>query len=214
MLEIKKFTFSPIEENTYVLYNESGDACIIDPGCYSPAEERHLAAFIGRQMLKPVLLLNTHCHLDHVFGLAWAAKQYGLKPTMHTHEGIMLKFAPQSGEKWGLPFIGYEGPINFIEPGEPVFIGNDRLETLFAPGHSPGHLCFYQKEQQFVIGGDVLFRQSIGRTDLPMGNHDQLLESIRTQLFVLPPETVVYAGHGPETTIGYEKRHNPYLMAD
>jgi glyoxylase-like metal-dependent hydrolase (beta-lactamase superfamily II) len=212
MLQVKYFSFSPVQENTYVLYNEKGDACIIDPGCYTASEQKMLDGFIKENGLKPVLLLNTHCHLDHVFGLDWAAGKYQLKPHIHELEQKMLKLAPASGQMWGLPFHGYEGPLEFLKEGETLLLGEDEFSLLFTPGHSPGHLCFYCKKQGFVIGGDVLFQGSIGRTDLPMGNFDQLISSIRSQLFTLPDDTVVYPGHGPKTTIGFEKKHNPYLQ--
>jgi len=212
MLQVKYFSFSPIQENTYVLYNEKGDACIIDPGCYTASEQIKLDGFLEENGLKPVLLLNTHCHLDHVFGLDWAAAKYKLIPHMHQREQQMLKMAPASGQMWGLPFHGYEGPLEFLKEDDTVVLGDDELTLLFTPGHSPGHLCFYCKKQAFVVGGDVLFQGSIGRTDLPFGNYDQLISSIRTQLFTLPDETIVYPGHGPKTTIGFEKRNNPFFQ--
>jgi hydroxyacylglutathione hydrolase len=212
MLQVKYFSFSPIQENTYVLYNEKGDACIIDPGCYTASEQIKLDAFIKENELKPVLLLNTHCHLDHVFGLDWAADKYELIPHMHQREEQMLKMAPASGQMWGLPFHGYEGPVEFLTEGQTITLGDDELTLLFTPGHSPGHFCFYCKKQSFVIGGDVLFQGSIGRTDLPFGDFDELISSIRTQLFTLPSDTIVYPGHGPKTSIGFEKKHNPFLQ--
>jgi hydroxyacylglutathione hydrolase len=211
MLHIKSFTFSPIQENTYVLYNDAGDACIIDPGCYHKREENELAEFIERKKLVPRLLLNTHCHLDHVFGLAWAAEHYQLVPHIHRNELQMLELAPMNGDMWGIPFKGYKGPLEYLTEGQVISRGTDELKVLYAPGHSPGHVCFYAEKQDFVIGGDVLFKNSVGRTDLPGGNHKVLIESIRTQLLTLPGETIVYSGHGPATTVGEEKDHNPFL---
>jgi hydroxyacylglutathione hydrolase len=212
MLQIKVFTFSPIQENTYVLYNEEKQACIIDPGCYHSYEEEELADFIDSKQLKPILLINTHCHLDHVFGLNWAAGKYQLTPNIHINEKMMLENAPISGKMWGIPFTNYSGPLEYLTEGQVLKLGNDELKVILAPGHSPGHVCFYCEKQGFVINGDVLFRQSIGRTDLPGGNHQVLIESIKTQLFTLPDDTKVYAGHGSSTTIGYEKRNNPFLQ--
>ena len=215
MLKIKSFAFSPIQENTYVLYNDEGIACIIDPGCYTTYEQQQLADFIKQQKLVPGLLLNTHCHLDHVFGLKWVAETYQLTPHIHFSEKLMLQMAPLSGERWNLPFKGYEGPLNWLTEGQRITIGSDELEVIYTPGHSPGHVCFYNeqaKEQPYLVGGDVLFRQSVGRTDLPGGNHRTLIESIMEKLFVLPDETIVYPGHGDVTTIGYEKKYNPYLQ--
>lgn len=211
MLQVKAFTFSPVQENTYVLYNEQGKAIIIDPGCYYSAEQEKLKNFIKDTGLEPVQLLNTHCHLDHVFGNKWVHEEYGLELHIHQLELPVLERAPFSGEKWGLPFENYSGPIHFLAPGDTVQLGNDALEVILAPGHSPGSICFYCAKQGFLIGGDVLFHESIGRTDLPGGDHATLLQSIREKLFVLPAEVIVYAGHGIPTTIGYEQANNPFL---
>lgn len=211
MLQIAMFTFSPIQENTYLLYNEAGQAVLIDPGCYFQEEKDELASFMESQQLQLEKLLQTHCHLDHVFGLKWAAEKWQLTPHLHANEERVLQWAPASGKMWNLPFDNYTGPFNSLQAGQTISLGTDTLTVIFAPGHSPGHVCFYSPAQGFVIGGDVLFQGSIGRTDLPGGSHSQLLESIRTQLFTLPDETVVYPGHGPSTTIGEEKRSNPFF---
>jgi glyoxylase-like metal-dependent hydrolase (beta-lactamase superfamily II) len=212
MIKLECFTFNPFQENTYVLSNEKGEAIIIDPGCYFSAEQETLKNYILRAGLQPVQLLNTHCHLDHVFGNRWVAETYRLELFIHPNEEKMLELAPVSGLKYGLGFSNYKGPLHFLQPGETLRLGQDELQVLFAPGHSPGHVCFYCAAQHFIIGGDVLFRESIGRTDLPGGNHEQLLQSIREQLFSLPAETVVHPGHGMATTIGYEQKHNPFLI--
>lgn len=211
MIKVRFFTFSPVQENTYVLYNEQNKAIIIDPGCYFTAEQETLKKFIEDTQLEPVRLLNTHCHLDHVFGNKWVSETWNLELHLHAGEEQMLKLAPLSGEKWGLPFQNYSGPLHFLEEGDTIQLGNDALKVILAPGHSPASICFYCEEQGFLVGGDVLFRESIGRTDLPGGNHETLLKNIREKLFVLPDEVVVYPGHGPSTTIGYEKTHNPFL---
>ena len=211
MLHIKMFTFSPIEENTYVLWNDEKEAIIIDPGCYHTYEKDELQSFIDENGLQPKMLINTHCHLDHVFGEKFVAETWQLVPYIHPNEQQMMRLAEASGKMWSMPFVNYDGPLNFITPGEDIKLGKDSLATLFTPGHSPGHICFYCAAQNFVIGGDVLFYNSIGRTDLPLGNHATLIESIKTKLFTLPDETIVYSGHGPKTTIGREKMHNPYL---
>lgn len=211
MLHVKAFMFNPVQENTYIVYNEQGKAIIIDPGCYFTAEQETLKKFIEDTQLEPVRLLNTHCHLDHVFGNKWVSETWNLELHLHAGEEQMLKLAPLSGEKWGLPFQNYSGPLHFLEEGDTIQLGNDTLKVILAPGHSPASICFYCEEQGFLVGGDVLFRESIGRTDLPGGNHETLLKNIREKLFVLPDEVVVYPGHGPSTTIGYEKTHNPFL---
>ena len=211
MLKIKSFVFSPIQENTYLLYNEFNHALIIDPGCYFPEEKDELEAFITQSGLKPQMLLNTHCHLDHVFGNKFVAETYSLTLQIHEKEKVMLDLAPASGLMYDMPFDNYAGKLLFLEDGEKIVLDGDELEIIFAPGHSPGHICFYCARQNFIISGDTLFNRSIGRTDLPGGDHETLLKNIRERLFVLPDETVVYSGHGPVTTIGEEKRYNPFL---
>lgn len=212
MLTVKMFSFNPVSENTYLLYNEFKEGIIIDPGCYFEEEKQALKTFIENNQFKPVQLLNTHCHLDHVFGNKWVYETYGLELFLHPNEEMVLKVAPQSGKMWGLPFDNYDGPLHFLNHHDIIKLGEDRLHVLLAPGHSPGSICFYCEEQKFVIGGDVLFKESIGRTDLPGGNHHALLESIREQLFVLPDDVIVYPGHGDSTTIGHEKKYNPFLQ--
>ena len=211
MLKIKSFVFSPIQENTYLLYNESKQAIIIDPGCYFPEENDVLKAYITQSGLKPQMLLNTHCHLDHVFGNKFVAETYDLSLHFHENEKQMFELAPASGLMYDMPFDNYQGAYIFLKEGDSILLGDDELKVIEAPGHSPGHICFYCAKQGFIIGGDVLFNRSIGRTDLPGANHELLLKSIREKLFVLPDETVVYSGHGPITTIGEEKKENPFM---
>lgn len=211
MLKIKSFIFSPIQENTYLLYNEFNDCLIIDPGCYFPYEQDELTNFITESKLKPVMLLNTHCHLDHVFGNKHIGEKYSLTLQLHQNEKLLLDYAPTSGLMYDMPFDNYAGEYIYLKAGDIIKLGDDELEVIEAPGHSPGHICFYCAKQSFIISGDVLFNRSIGRTDLPGGNHETLLKNIREKLFVLPDETIVYSGHGPATTIGDEKKHNPFL---
>ncbi|HEY0678517.1 MAG TPA: MBL fold metallo-hydrolase [Chitinophagaceae bacterium] len=211
MLTVKGFVFSPLQENTYVLHNETGECCIIDPGCYFGNERNELKDFISQSQLRPKYLLNTHCHLDHVFGNKFVHDTYGLEPYIHPDEKLVLDFAPISGLQWNLPFDQYNGPVHYITEKDTVRLGEDVLKIISAPGHSPGHICFYNEAQRFLIGGDVLFRESIGRTDLPGGNHETLIRNIREKLFVLPPEVRVYPGHGPDTTIGHERDFNPFM---
>lgn len=211
MLTIQTFTFNPIQENTYILYNEKKDCCIIDPGCYFPAENKKLQSFVNDLSLNPVLLLNTHCHLDHVFGNKFVFDTWGLVPHIHEKEKAMLERAPQSGEMWGLPFENFEGEPVYIKENSIISLGEDELEIRFTPGHSPGSVSFYNEKGKFIIGGDVLFNGSVGRTDLPGGDPAILLNSIQTQFFTLPNDTKVYSGHGPVTTIGFEKMNNPYV---
>jgi hydroxyacylglutathione hydrolase len=211
MLTVKTFTFNPVQENTYVLYNEEGQCCIMDPGCYFPEERDELKTGIIKTNTVPVLLLNTHCHLDHVFGNKFVHDTWGLALHIHEKEKPLLDFAPQSGIMWQLPFDNYKGDLVYLTAGNNIQIGNDELKVCFTPGHSPGSVSFYYEPGGFIIGGDVLFDGSIGRTDLPGSDLDTLLESIRREFFSLPDETKVYPGHGPVTTVGHEKKHNPFL---
>ena len=211
MLTIKSFEFSPIQENTYILYNEFNDCIIIDPGCYFDAEKEELAAFISGNNLVPKMLVNTHCHLDHVFGNKFISEKYNLVLNIHEKEKAVLAFAPTSGLMYDMPFDNYSGDFNLLNDGDTVALGKDELKVLLVPGHSPGSLAFYSADNKFVISGDALFKNSIGRTDLPGGNYEQLIKSIKEQLLTLPEETLVYSGHGPFTEIGDEKKNNPYL---
>ena len=211
MLKIKVFTFSPIQENTYVVYNEKKECIIIDPGCYFPEEQQELKNFIDKSALLPKWLVNTHCHLDHVFGNKFIAEQYDLTLHLHPLEEKMLQLAPASGLMYDMPFDNYQGEFIFLNEGDKIILGEDELEIIHVPGHSPGSLCFYCRKQNFIIGGDVLFNGSIGRTDLPFGDHEALVNNIRQKLFVLPDTVTVYNGHGPETTIGKEKKFNPFV---
>lgn len=211
MSHIKFFTCNPYQENTYLLYDESSECAIIDPGMYSGDEQNIVLKFIADNKLKPVLFLNTHCHIDHVLGNKFVYDTYGLLPQFHKGEEPMLNavvsYAPQMGIRYEVSPL----PEIFLPETGTVSFGETELELIFAPGHSPAHLCFYNKAEQFLIGGDVLFYQSIGRTDIPGGNYDQLIQNIREKLFILPDDCRVYPGHGPATTIGYEKKNNPYF---
>ena len=211
MLHVKAFTFSPVQENTYILYNDQKQCCIIDPGCYFPAEKKELKDFIEQNSLQPLLLLNTHCHLDHVFGNRYISELYQLTLHIHRLEKPVLDFASTSSDMWQLPFDNYNGELVYLREGEKINLGTDELGIRFVPGHSPGSICFYNEEGGFVIGGDVLFNGSIGRTDLPGGDFKTLINSIQTQLFTLPDNTKVYSGHGPVTTVGFEKMNNPFV---
>ena len=212
MLKIRQFTFNPVQENTYVIFNNKGACVIIDPGCYFENEYKELTDFIDTNKLLPKCLLNTHCHLDHIFGNRFVAEQYQLKLQMHPKEKKLFDYAPTSGEMWGLPFKNYEGEIIYINEGNKIVMDDDELDIFFTPGHSPGSISFYNKEAKFVVSGDVLFRSGIGRTDLPGGDFDKLVSSIRTKIFTLPEDVVVYSGHGPDTTIGEEMHSNPFLV--
>lgn len=210
-MTIKSFCFNPFYENTYILYDETKECIIIDPGCYEKSEEEALHEFISFNELTPVMLVNTHAHIDHVLGNNYIFKTYKLKPVLHRNEVVILEAAPLIGAEWGIPVYPSPLPEKFLVERDKISFGDSSLEILFAPGHSPGSICLYNKEQVFTVSGDVLFLESIGRTDLPGGDHETLLQSIRQKLFKLPDETIVYPGHGPETTIGHEKKFNPFV---
>lgn len=212
MINLKQFTFNPYQENTYVLFDETRECVIIDPGTYNGAEQNQLTSFIKDQQLKPVLLLNTHCHIDHVFGNKFVFDNWGLKPQFHKGELSLLQAVPGYAPQMGMHYELSPEPEVFLTEAGSITFGNSKLDLIFAPGHSPAHLCFYAKDENFLIGGDVLFYGSIGRTDLPGGNHQQLIDSIKTNLFILPDDCEVFPGHGPSTTIGFEKKNNPFLV--
>ena len=213
MADLLSLTFNAFQENTYVVYDETGECIIFDPGNSNPAEDRQLAAAIADAGLKPVKLINTHCHLDHVFGNKFVAEKYDLPLGIHKGELPLLEALPQICEAYGLPKPEHSPePGYFIEEGEAIAFGNTTLQVLLTPGHSPASLCFYCKKDAFVIAGDVLFYGSIGRTDLPGGDYDTLINSVKTQLFTLDDEVQVLPGHGPGTTVGFEKRTNPFFQ--
>jgi hydroxyacylglutathione hydrolase len=213
MLTVQSLLFSPVQENTYLVYNEKGETLIIDPGCYFPEERSVLKEKINTKGLKPMMLVNTHCHLDHVFGNKFVYETWGLELHFHAAEQKVFDYAPAAGDLWDLPFQNYSGPIHHIKEGTKINVGEDELEILFTPGHSPGSISFYSAVGGWVISGDVLFRESVGRTDLPGSDFLTLEKSIRTQLYTLPNATHVYSGHGMPTTIGYEKQNNPFVKA-
>lgn len=212
MWQLQSFTVNPFAENTYLLWNGNREAVIIDPGPYESYEKAKIKDFIEQSGLQLKLLLNTHCHVDHVFGEKWVAETWGLVPHFHASEQMVMDRAEMAGDMWGVPFTNYSGPVEYLTEGQIIQLEMDELKVLYVPGHSPGHVCFYCPAQGFVVAGDTLFAGSIGRTDLPGGNHATLIERIKTELLTLPAETVVYPGHGPATTIGKEKVSNPFLQ--
>lgn len=214
MIYLKSFVFSPLAENTYVLYDDTKEAVVIDPGCLFQAEKEELRDFILQENLNVKAILLTHAHLDHVFGAAYVARTFKVKIHMHPLEVPILADVESRCKLWGIP--GYE-PVEadiFFGEGDTYSFGTTKLDILHVPGHAPGHVAFVCKDENMVISGDCLFYRSIGRTDLPMGDFDILINSIRTKLFTLPDNYSVYAGHMQPTTIGDEKRLNPFLQAD
>lgn len=211
MADVVAITYNEFEENTYIVYDETKECIIIDPGCHSMEEKLHLQSFITNNQLNPVKLINTHCHIDHIFGNKFIYDTYGLYPEIHPGEMQILRAAPQLSQMFGMQCEVSPEPIHFIQEGDEVKSGNTSLKVVFTPGHSPASISFINLVDNFVIAGDVLFYESIGRTDLPGGNYDTLINSIQTQLMNLPDNMVVYSGHGPATTIGHERKFNPFL---
>ncbi len=211
MITIQEFTFGPFQENTYVLYDETKECVIIDPGCYDNKERIALETFISKGNLKPVKLLNTHCHLDHVFGNGFVAKKYNIPLEIHLKDQGMLDALLFSANKYGLDAQPSPAPSVYLNEGDVIKFGNSILEIVFTPGHSPGSITFYNREQKFMISGDVLFYGSIGRTDLPGGDYATLLNSIKNKLLPLGDDFKVYSGHGPTTNIGFERMNNPFF---
>lgn len=207
---------NPFQENTFVVTDASGKvALLIDCGCYDGREQDMLRLHLNNLNLIPSRYLLTHAHIDHIFGNRWVYDTWGLKPELNQNELAVLHAGPAVAAQYGLRYQpGPEHRSPFLKEDDVIDFGESQLRIIETPGHSPGGICFYNEEEGYVIAGDALFRLSIGRTDLPGGNHQQLLRSIRTKLFVLPDDTRVYSGHGPTTTIGFEKLHNPFLQND
>ena len=211
MLKINSFTFNPFQENTYILSDENNHCVIVDPGCYTEEEKSELSDFIESGKLTPLKILLTHAHIDHILGINFLAGKYDLPIVMNSIEIELLRSAGIYGQMWGIQVEPSPDPTEFLKDGDKFRFGNIELEVLFTPGHSPGSLSYFHRPSKQLISGDVLFNGSIGRTDLPGGNFDTLEKSILTKLYTLDEDVVVYSGHGPTTTIGREKRSNPFV---
>ncbi len=212
MAGVHVFEFNPFRENTYVLYDSSGECVIIDPGCFERTEKEELRSFIETRQLRPVYLLNTHAHIDHVLGNRFTADTWNLSPLMHRLDVPQLARIPQYAHIFGVESLELPPePEKFLEAGDQIRFGHTTLDVIFVPGHAPGHVAFVNHAEKYLIGGDVLFKGSIGRTDLPGGDMATLVQSIRKEFYVLPDDFVVYPGHGPETSIGEEKKYNPFV---
>ena len=211
MINIKKFTFNPFQVNTYILYDETKECIIIDPGCADSREQRQFNTFIESEELIPVRLLNTHSHIDHIAGNVFMSRKYGLKLEAHRDGRHFIEHSKENAFYYGFENFETILPEIHIQEGDTIRWGKSELQVIDTPGHAIGSVCFISHAQKFVIVGDVLFYQSIGRTDLPTGDYDLLIQNIRSKLLALPHEYTVYSGHGPETTIGFEAYANPFL---
>ena len=213
MIQIKLFTFNFFGENTYLLYDETKEAIVIDCGCITPDEEENFSGFISTNGLTLKRSLNTHYHFDHVIGNAYIFHKYGIRPEIHKGEkDVNSPTLNMQASKFGIPMNFEEiEPLRYIEDDEEIDFGNSKLKAMLVPGHSPASLAFYSEANKFLIAGDVLFEGSIGRADLWGGDFSTLISSIQKRFLTLPDDTIVYPGHGPSTTIGNEKINNPYL---
>lgn len=211
-MKIYKEVFSPIQVNTYILEGDESDCIVIDCGCYDNSEEKRLEELITAKSLKPVLLLNTHCHLDHIFGNGFMLERFGLRSWFHEGDIHNHASAINHALMFGLDMEEPPAPAGYLSDGEVVTAAGVSFEVIAVPGHSPGGIAFYSEKDGVIFTGDALFAGSIGRSDLPGGDHEQLMTNIRTRLFTLPPDTIVYPGHGPETTIREEMRSNPFFV--
>ena len=211
MIQIKTLVFNPFQENTYLLSDETNECIIVDAGCYSAQEFELLVNYIQKNNLKPVKLVNTHCHVDHVLGISRMMEKYKIPFEAHENEDHLIGEAVNHGKVFGFELEQPPYPTSYLKEGDEIKVGNSSLSVLEVPGHSEGSIALYSSEGEFVIVGDVLFRGSIGRTDLTGGDYNQLINSIYKKLLVLDRSTVVYPGHGPSTTIGQEIMTNPFL---
>jgi hydroxyacylglutathione hydrolase len=209
--KVNKFVFNSFGVNTYVLCDETENCFIVDPACQYQAEESELIGFITTNKLKPVAMINTHFHVDHIVGNTFICNAFDLKPTCHKNSKMLWETAVAFGGVFGLDLKNLIVPHDYVEEGDILAFGNSSIEVLYTPGHADGSVCLVNHADKYIISGDVLFRDSIGRTDLPTGNFDVLFASITQKLFTLPDDYIVYPGHGPETSIGYEKLNNPFL---
>jgi len=214
MIKIVSFIVNPLQENTFLLYDETLECVVVDAGFHYMDEIEEISSVIAENRLKPVKLINTHCHFDHIMGIEFMRAAYNIPFLIHEGDLFWVEEAVSQADFFGFSMDPVSAPDGFISGEEMVRFGNSALKVIHVPGHSPGHVVFYAEQEKFIIAGDVLFRGSIDRTDLPGGDYNTLIGGIRDKLFALPDDTVVYCGHGPETTIGFEKMNNPFLNQD
>lgn len=214
MVQIHYLVFNPFQLNTYILYDETCEAVIIDPACYGPEEELELSEFIRKENLSPVRCLITHSHIDHLLGVNYVYNTFRLLPEIHEAGYELFRQAPKFAKMYGFQTNEIISPGSWLTEGDIIRFGTSKLEVLYTPGHADGSVCFVNREEGFVIAGDVLFHESIGRTDLPGGDFELLTGNIQQKLLTLGDHVKVFPGHGPETLIGHEKRFNPFLTGE
>ena len=211
MIRVDKFVVNPLGENSFVLSDETGECIFIDPGFYYEEEQKEIVDYISVNKLKPVNIYNTHCHFDHIMGVEFVREKYKIPFCAHNDDAFLINQAESQAIIFGFKIKPILPIDKFIDENDIIKFGNTELKIIYLPGHSPGHLVFYNEENKILIAGDVLFYGSIGRTDLPGGKYQTLISGIKKKLFALPDDVLVYCGHGPETTIGFEKQNNPFL---
>ncbi|MBN2637051.1 MAG: MBL fold metallo-hydrolase [Prolixibacteraceae bacterium] len=211
MVKVEKFVVGPLGENSFVLSDETSECIFIDPGFYFEEEHQEIVDYIATNNLKPVKIINTHCHFDHIMGVEFIRNKYKIEFHAHSADVFWIEKAVEQANMFGFKINSVTPMDKNIDENDSVKFGNTELNVIHVPGHSPGHVVFYNEESNILIAGDVLFYGSIGRTDLPGGDYQKLIKGIKAKLFILPDDTKVYTGHGPETTIGFEKRNNPFL---
>ena len=210
-MDIKSFVFNAFYENTYLLISKNRETVIVDPGCYEDFEKKELTEYISKNELKPVLIVNTHCHIDHVLGNLYLQNLYNIPLYIPALELETLKSVTAYAPNWGI--VNYEEatPNKLLNENDIIEFGAEQLRIRFAPGHAPGHLMFYHVQEKVLIAGDVIFKESVGRSDLPGGDFQTLEKSIKNQVFNLPDDVLIFPGHGPSTSVGHEKKHNPFV---
>lgn len=212
-MQIKKFTFNPFLENTYLVWDKSTlEAAIIDPGMSETKEEQEFTSFVKEKSLNLKYQINTHCHIDHILGCNFVKENYDTICIIPEKDLPLYENMNMQAEMVGINLTSPPGPDKFLTESDNIYVGEQEIQCLFTPGHSPGEFCLLVKEDNFCLTGDVLFKESIGRTDLYGGDYNTLINSIKTKLFTLPDDLVIHPGHGDESTIGYEKLHNPFLV--
>lgn len=211
MIKVKKFVVNPLQENTFVISDETGKCIFVDPGFYFDVEHEEIKNYIADNKLKPMMIANTHCHFDHIMGVEFIRNEFKIPFAAHPDDAFWVEKAIDQGEMFGFNMQPVNLPDIFFDENEPLKFGNSVLEIIHVPGHSPGHVIFYSENDAVLIAGDVLFYGGIGRTDLPGGDYNTLITGIKEKLFRLPDEIKVYCGHGPDTNLGFEKTSNPFL---
>jgi len=212
MIQVKQFVLNPFQENTYILFDETNEAIIIDAGCYTPQEVESIKNFVGSKGLKIKYLVNTHGHIDHLLGIDLLKELFNVESIAHANDLSLFETAPMQGMMFGISIKKAPSIDKTVKEGDQIKFGNSVIEIIHTPGHTTGGICLYVREQGILFSGDTLFRGSIGRTDLSGGNYETIIESIVEKILPLGDDTEVYPGHGDSTTIEFEKRSNPFLI--